>query len=82
MLYRCMLWELVSPSCLSLLGTGTTNLGPMTGIYSFFINGDTIGAGEMAQRFRALVALSEDLASIPSIHMVAHKHLSLQFQGI
>jgi hypothetical protein len=35
-----------------------------------------MGAGEMAQRVRALTALSEVLSSIPSNHMVAHNHLS------
>jgi hypothetical protein len=34
-----------------------------------------IGAGEMAQRLRALAALPEVLSSIPSNHMVAHNHL-------
>jgi hypothetical protein len=33
------------------------------------------GAGEMAQRLRALTALPEVLSSVPSNHMVAHKHL-------
>jgi hypothetical protein len=33
------------------------------------------GAGEMAQRLRALTALPEVLSSIPSHHMVAHNHL-------
>ena len=33
------------------------------------------GAGEMALRLRALVALPEVLSSIPSNHMVAHNHL-------
>ena len=32
------------------------------------------GAGEMAQRLRALTALPEVLSSIPSNHMVAHNH--------
>jgi hypothetical protein len=32
-------------------------------------------AGEMAQRLRALAALSEVLSSILSTHMVAHNHL-------
>jgi hypothetical protein len=32
-------------------------------------------AGEMAQRLGALTALPEVLSSIPSDHMVAHKHL-------
>jgi len=32
------------------------------------------GAREMAQRLRALVALAEDLDSVPSTHMVAHNH--------
>jgi hypothetical protein len=34
-----------------------------------------IGAGEMAQRLRALTALLEDMSSSPSNHMVAHNHL-------
>ena len=33
------------------------------------------GAGEMAQRLRALPALLGVLSSIPSNHMVAHNHL-------
>jgi hypothetical protein len=33
------------------------------------------GAGEMAQRVRALTALPEVLSSNPSNHMVAHNHL-------
>jgi hypothetical protein len=32
-------------------------------------------AGEMAQRLRALTALSKVLSSIPSNHMVVHNHL-------
>jgi hypothetical protein len=34
-----------------------------------------LGAGEMAQRLRALTALPEVLSSIPSNHMVTHNHL-------
>jgi hypothetical protein len=33
-----------------------------------------IGAGEMAQRLRALTALPKVLSSNPSNHMVAHSH--------
>jgi hypothetical protein len=33
------------------------------------------GAGEMAQRLRALAALPEVLSSNPSNHIVAHNHL-------
>ena len=33
------------------------------------------GAGEMAQRLRALTVLPKVLSSIPSNHMVAHSHL-------
>ena len=33
------------------------------------------GAGEMAQRLRALVALPEDLGSIPSTHRADYNHL-------
>ena len=35
----------------------------------------SVGAGEMAQRFRALIALPEVLSFIPSNHRVAHNHL-------
>ena len=34
-----------------------------------------IRAGKMAQWLRALAALSEDLSSAPSTHMVAHNSL-------
>ena len=34
-----------------------------------------LGAGEMAQRLRALSALPNVLSSNPSNHMVAHNHL-------
>jgi hypothetical protein len=34
-----------------------------------------LGAGEMAQRLRALTVLPEDLSSIPRNHMVAHNQL-------
>ena len=34
-----------------------------------------LGAGEMAQRLRALTALLNVLSSNPSNHMVAHNHL-------
>ena len=33
-----------------------------------------VGAGEMAQRLRALTALPKVLSSNPSNHMVAHNH--------
>jgi hypothetical protein len=36
---------------------------------------DSMLAGEMAQRLRALTALPEVLGSIPSNHMVAHNHV-------
>jgi hypothetical protein len=36
------------------------------------------GAGEMAQRLRALV-LAEDLGLIPNAHTVTHNYLYLQF---
>ncbi|CAO2595796.1 hypothetical protein LEMLEM_LOCUS8322, partial [Lemmus lemmus] len=35
----------------------------------------SLGAGETAQRLRALAALPEDLGSIPSTHMEAHNGL-------
>lgn len=34
-----------------------------------------VGAGEMAQHLRALVAFPEDIGSIPSTLMVAHNNL-------
>jgi hypothetical protein len=36
---------------------------------------DLKGAGEMAQRLRALTTLAEVLSSIPSNYMVAHSYL-------
>ena len=33
-----------------------------------------VGAGEMAQRLRALTVLPKVMSSIPSNHMVAHNH--------
>jgi hypothetical protein len=53
-------------------------------IFKFFLvlNKDSIfklkkkvGAGEMAQRVRALTALLKILSSNPSNHMVVHNHL-------
>jgi hypothetical protein len=35
----------------------------------------SVGAGEMAQQWRALIALPKVLSSNPSNHMVAHNHL-------
>jgi hypothetical protein len=37
--------------------------------------GGGVGAGDMAQRLRALTALPKILSSNPSNHMVAHNHL-------
>ena len=42
--------------------------------FVFFKNPVLGGAGEMAQRLRALTALPEILSSNPSNHMVAHNH--------
>ncbi len=39
------------------------------------VKGACRGAGEMAQRLRALPALPKVLSSIPSNDMVAHNHL-------
>lgn len=36
----------------------------------------------MAPQFRALLALGEDLTSVPSDYMVAHNYQLLWFQGI
>lgn len=38
-------------------------------------------AGKVAQQLGALVALAEDLVSVPSAHRMAHIHLWLQFSG-
>jgi hypothetical protein len=38
-------------------------------------NKSSIESGEKTQWLRALIALPEDLSSIPSNHMVAHNHL-------
>jgi hypothetical protein len=43
---------------------------------------DKNGSREMAQQFRALAALPEDLASISNTHMAAYNCLQLQFEGI
>ena len=43
-------------------------------IFTKILNG-CCGAGEMAQRLRALPVLPKVLSSIPSNHMVAHNHL-------
>lgn len=39
-------------------------------------------AGEMSQQLRALVAPIDKLDSVTPTHMVSHKYLELQFQGI
>ena len=36
----------------------------------------------MAQQLRALAALPEDMGSVPRTHIVAHKWLKIQVQGI
>lgn len=43
-------------------------------------NTNGVGAEELAQQLRVPVVLAEDLGFVPSIHMVAHNHLKLQFQ--
>lgn len=40
------------------------------------------GAGRMVQWLRTLVALTEDLGSVPNTHTVGHTHLQLQFPWI
>jgi hypothetical protein len=40
------------------------------------------GAGEMAQRLRALTALPEVLSSNPSNYMVAHNHLIMRSDAL
>lgn len=39
------------------------------------------GDGEMVPSLRALLALLEDLGSVPSTHIVSHKHLYVQLWG-
>lgn len=41
---------------------------------TIMLKSSTQGAGEVAQRFRALPALSEDTSLIPGCCMVAHNH--------
>lgn len=41
-----------------------------------------VGADEMAQQFGALSALSEDLGSIYSTHMMAHNHSESSFKHL
>lgn len=40
-----------------------------------------VGAGETAPQVGALVALAEDLGSLPSVCTVAHNFLHFQFRG-
>ncbi|ERE78386.1 Lipogenin [Cricetulus griseus] len=51
------------------------SLSPSHFLFPDWRKTDGSGAGEMAQRLRALTALPEVLSSIPSNHMVAHNHL-------
>ena len=39
------------------------------------------GVREMTQWLSVLSALADDLSLVPSIHLVAHNHLYVQFQG-
>jgi hypothetical protein len=41
-----------------------------------------LGDGELALKLRALAVLPDNLSLVPSIHMLAHKYLQLQFCGI
>ena len=47
----------------------------MVSVIFVFVKETNIVAGEMAQWLRALASLPEVLSSIPSNHMVAHRHL-------
>jgi hypothetical protein len=49
---------------------------------NWVIKNKLLGAGEMAQHWRALDALAEDQGSIPSTDSTVPDHLYLQFQGI
>jgi hypothetical protein len=57
----------------------TSNLKPAWGpgdtVFKYIYKTIIFGAGEMAQRVRALTALLKVLNSNPSNHMVAHNHL-------
>ena len=46
------------------------------------IGNKNFSVGEMARQLRALVVLPVDRGSIPSLYMVAHNNLQLQFQRI
>jgi hypothetical protein len=41
--------------------------------FYFPLESSILGAREMAQQLRALTALAEDLGSVSSMHMMAHK---------
>jgi hypothetical protein len=49
--------------------------------FCLFVERDNCGVEETILRLRALT-LPGDQGSIPSIHVVAHNHISLQFQKI
>jgi hypothetical protein len=40
-------------------------------------NYQNCGAGERAQQFRVFAVLGEDLGSVPSSHMIAHRYLHM-----
>ena len=61
---------LIKIYCLSSHSTAVTKHSDLSNLEKA-----ALGAGEMAQRLRALPALPKVLSSIPSNHMVAHNHL-------
>jgi hypothetical protein len=52
-----------------------TSVSPAIPVFQEKISNACLGAGEMAQQLRALIALPKVLSSNPSNHMVAHNHL-------
>lgn len=67
---------LPSDPCDELL-RGVQNVSDQSSFYKFRIRKSQVGTGEMTLRSRAFVALSEDLSSALSTHIMAHNHLVL-----
>jgi hypothetical protein len=65
--------DYVTRNCVHRLGYGCRPI--ISKVRGRRIISSRLGAGEMAQRLRALTALPEVLSSVPSNHMVAHNHL-------
>lgn len=51
-----------------------------THVHTHIPNKVSLMAGEVAQRLRALVALSEYLGSVPDTHILSHNHSQYSFR--